>query len=96
MDTDKKEHREKDTEGTTGNTRGRTEISAEIEKIGRNADTKLSRVQEKNYDSNGTGTPDEPGRDFYADLKIKNLEGTVSLADIIKEKTVPAKKRTIL
>jgi hypothetical protein len=70
-----------------------TQISAEIETIDKGAEAKLSRVQEKDVELSET---DNPSRDFEGGIKVKNLKGTLSLADIIKENTRTTKKRIIL
>ncbi|MCP4155935.1 MAG: hypothetical protein GY757_49880 [bacterium] len=73
-----------------------TEISADIGNIGKNADAKISRLQEKNTPPAGTGEQDESTRDFKLNVTIERVEGKLSLADVIRENTLPAKKKIIL
>ncbi len=70
-----------------------TKISAEIGKIGREGKVNFSRVHEVNIDAQ---EKTDSNNGFDGSIVITDVEGTLSLADIIKEKSIIAPKRRII
>ena len=70
-----------------------TRIDAEIETIGRQGEAEISRQNLSDVPSG-----EEPGsdRDYRLNLKINEVKGTLSLADMIVKKSRGAKKMKIL
>jgi hypothetical protein len=91
MNGDNKGHTKKQQEksGSRGTT-GTTKISAKIEKIDKNAEAEFSRIHEKDVDPQ-ENTDSE--RNFELKLNIKELKGSVSLADVIKKKSKGGPKK---
>ncbi len=79
-----KEKKDKNRKDKKSGKNGRTRISAKIEKIEKNAEAEMARIHEKDVETN-ENTDSE--RDFELKLNIKELKGTISLADVIKKKS---------
>ena len=69
---------------------GTTKISAEIKNIGKDGETEIARVQERNLDTK-TNTDSERG--FELNLKIGEVKGNLSLADIIRKQSKGDQKK---
>lgn len=77
-------------EENKSSTSGTTRISAKIDEIAREGKAEVARVHEKNVDPQEEKYSD---RDFELKLNIKEVKGSISLADIIKEKTSGGQKK---
>ena len=69
---------------------GSTRISAKIDKIDKDAEAEFSRVHEKDVEA---GEEKDSERDFHLKLNIKEVKGSISLADIIKKKSKGGPKK---